>query len=130
MAIEAVIRGFYLGLVPYISLGIAVILLQFFFEYLFAIVDGLLKRPLRSFMQNRLRKILQVLPNFDSFLTFLLSMFIIAPLITILIRDILNPFLQSLSNNFAIMLISPLVLLVVVYFAFEQWYSKIFRKYL
>lgn len=129
MALSTILKDTFTSIIPYLSLGTAVVMLEFFFEYLFAIVDGFLKLPLRSFMQRRLRKVFQVFPRFDSFITFLIALFIVAPLITILIRDILNPFFRSLTNNLFIMLITPLIILVIIYFAFEQWYTNRFRQF-
>lgn len=129
MGIEQSIKDVFTSLIPYISLGIAVVMLEFFFEYLFMIVDNMLKPTLRKFMYSKMRKIMQVLPRFDSFITFLVSLFIVAPVLTVLMRDILNPFLRSLTNNFLVMLAAPIVLLVIIYFAFETWYSKRFRNF-
>jgi hypothetical protein len=125
--IEQFVKDTFLKMVPYLSIGIVLVMLEFFFERLYSLLDRLLSRPIRNFMQRNMKKTLRALPNFDSFLTFLITLLLVVPFLTVLINDIFSPFLRSLANNFWIMVVSPIILLVVVYFSFESWYKYNFR---
>ncbi|MDP4012825.1 MAG: hypothetical protein Q8R00_04445 [Candidatus Nanoarchaeia archaeon] len=125
--IQQVTKDFFLKMVPYLSIGIVLVMLEFFFEHIYNLFDKLLSRPIRNFMQRNMRKVLHALPNFDSFLTFLITLLVVIPFLAVLINDIFSPFLRSLANNFWIMIISPIILLVVVYMSFENWYKYNFK---
>ncbi len=129
MALTQWIKDTFLSLVPSLSLVLAIILLQFFSETVFKIIESLFKPALRRFMHNRLRFIMDLMPNFDSFIIFLLSLFIIAPFLTVLMRDVFTPFLRSLANNLLILIVSTIMILFLVYFGFEKWYIRKFRHF-
>lgn len=129
MALTQLIKDTFLGLVPSLSLVLAIILLQFFSETVFKIIESLVKPAIRRFMQRRTRFILDLMPNFDSFLIFLLSLLFIAPFLTVLMRDVFNPFLRSLANNLLILIVSLIMILFLVYFGFEKWYIRKFRHF-
>ena len=129
MALTQWIKDTFLGLVPSLSLVLAIILLQFFSETVFRIIESLVKPAIRRFMQRRTRFILDLMPNFDSFIIFLLSLLFIAPFLTVLMRDVFTPFLRSLANNLLILIVSLIMILFLVYFGFEKWYIRKFRHF-
>ena len=89
----------------------------------------MLKPALKRFMQKRIRFILDLMPNFDSFIIFIITLLIITPFLTVVMRDVFTPFLKSLANNLFIMIISTLIILFLVYFGFERWYIRKFRYF-
>ena len=129
MALTQWIKDTYLGFVPSLSLVLAIILLQFFSEPVFKIIESLVKPTLRRFMHNRIRFIMDLMPNFDSFIIFLLSLLFIAPFLTVLMRDVFTPFLRTLANNFLILIVSLIIILFLVYFGFERWYLRKFKYF-
>ena len=129
MALTQWIKDTFLGLVPSLSLVLAIVLLQFFSETVFRIIESLVKPTIRRFMHNRLRFIIDLMPNFDSFIIFLLSLLFIAPFLTVLMRDVFTPFLRSLANNLLILIVSLIMILFLVYFGFEKWYIRKFRHF-
>ena len=68
MALTQLIKDMFLGFVPSLSLILAIILLQFFSETVFKVIESLAKQPLRKFMHSRVRFIMDLMPNFDSFI--------------------------------------------------------------
>ena len=129
MALTQWIKDAFLGFVPSLSLVLAIILLQFFSETVFKIIESLLKPTIKKVLQRRTRFILDLMPNFDSFIIFIITLLVIAPFLTVLMRDIFTPFLRSLANNLFIMLISLIIILFLVYFGFERWYLKKFKYF-